>query len=197
MVELYARPNLEAATLANYAAVWNKHALPRLGSLRLRDLSPAVVAEFRRQIDADGVGAPTPRKTLVTLQSMLRCAVEWQRIPSNPVQAVRKPSTKRRRAVLAATRDVERVRASMLDHRSRAMPRSCASSRTPGAPQEALALRWASVGERTVLVEEAVAYGELKGQKNERPPRTVRLLLRCGPTSPSCGPRSAAPATTS
>lgn len=38
--ELYARPNLQAATLANYAAVWNKHALPRLGAMCLRDLSP-------------------------------------------------------------------------------------------------------------------------------------------------------------
>ena len=31
-------------------------------------------------------------------------------------------------------------------------------------PQEALALRWRNVRERTLLVEEAVAYGKLKGQ---------------------------------
>lgn len=43
-------------------------------------------------------------------------------------------------------------------------------------PQEALALRWWNVRERTLLVEEALAHGQLKGQKTGRPPRTVRLL---------------------
>jgi integrase len=43
-------------------------------------------------------------------------------------------------------------------------------------PQEALALRWRHVRERTLLVEAAVTHGELKGQKTDRPPRTVQLL---------------------
>ena len=43
-------------------------------------------------------------------------------------------------------------------------------------PQEALALRWRNVRERTLLVEAAVAHGTLKGQKTGRPPRTVKLL---------------------
>ena len=43
-------------------------------------------------------------------------------------------------------------------------------------PQEALALRWRGVRERTLLIEDAVAYGELKGQKTGRPPRTIGLL---------------------
>jgi integrase len=176
--ELYAKPNLQAATLANYAAVWNKHALPRLGSVRLRDLSPAVIADFRRQLDAHGVGAPTARKTLVMLQSTLRCAVEWQRIAANPVQAVRKPSAKRTRAVRPLPpHDVERLRAWLLEHRDqRDATLTCVLAYAGVRPQEALGLRWGSIGERTLLVEEAVSYGALKGQKNERPPRTVRLL---------------------
>jgi len=32
-------------------------------------------------------------------------------------------------------------------------------------PQEALALRWSNVRERTLLVEEALAHGQLKSQK--------------------------------
>ena len=37
------------------------------------------------------------------------------------------------------------------------------------------ALTWANVGERTLLVERAVAYGKVKSQKTNRPPRTIPL----------------------
>lgn len=71
-----------------------------------------MIAAFRRDIEAAGVGAPTVRKTLVTLQSMLRSAVEWQRLAANPVQATRKPSVKRQRAVRPlAPAAVEQLRA--------------------------------------------------------------------------------------
>ncbi len=34
--QVYAGPNLERATLRAYATLWNGHALPRLGGVRLR-----------------------------------------------------------------------------------------------------------------------------------------------------------------
>jgi len=43
-------------------------------------------------------------------------------------------------------------------------------------PEEALALTGANVRERTLLVEAAVSFGELKEQKTKRPPRVVPLL---------------------
>jgi integrase len=43
-------------------------------------------------------------------------------------------------------------------------------------PQEALALEWRHVRERTLLVERAVSDGQLKALKNRRQPRTVDLL---------------------
>jgi integrase len=43
-------------------------------------------------------------------------------------------------------------------------------------PQEALALQWGHVRRRTILVEQALVDGQLKGQKTGRPPRTVDLL---------------------
>ena len=60
---------------------------------------------------------PTVRKTLVTLQSMLRVAVEGQRIPSNPVKATRKPTVRPERAVTPpAPVTVERIRAWLQEH---------------------------------------------------------------------------------
>lgn len=75
--ELYAKPNLQLATRKNYAVVWNSYALPRLGQKRLRDITPAVIVEFRAGLERGGVGAQTVRKTLTMLQSMFRTAVEW------------------------------------------------------------------------------------------------------------------------
>jgi integrase len=46
-------------------------------------------------------------------------------------------------------------------------------------PGEALALTWSHIRERTILVERAVALGELKTTKTSRT-RTVRLLARLG-----------------
>ena len=43
-------------------------------------------------------------------------------------------------------------------------------------PQEALALEWRHVRDRTLLVERALSDGELKVLKNRRQPRTVTLL---------------------
>jgi len=176
--DVYAKANLETATLKTYASVWNRQALPRLGHVRLRDLSPAVVARFRSELENAGVGAASVRKTMTMLQSMLRVAVEWQRIAANPVKATRKPSVKTQRAVRPISPEtVEELRAWLLAHGT---PRDAVLVSVLAyagvRPQEALALRWRHVRERTLLVEEAVAYGKLRGQKTGRPPRTVRLL---------------------
>ena len=176
--ELYAKANLQTATLKNYAVLWNKHALPRLGQVPLRQLTPQVITRFRADLERDGVRPPTVRKTLVTLQSMLRVAVEWQRIPSNPVKATRKPTVRPERAVTPpAPVTVEQIRAWLQEHGE---PRDAVLVSVLAyaglRPQEALALRWRNVRERTLLVEAAVAHGKLKGQKTGRPPRTVKLL---------------------
>ena len=74
---VYAGPNLERATLRVYAQLWNGHALPRLGHLQLRELSPQVIARFRAELEADGVGIEAIRKTMTMLQGVLHGAVEW------------------------------------------------------------------------------------------------------------------------
>jgi integrase len=176
--EVYARANLERNTIRNYAQLWNTHALPRLGDYRLRDITPRTVADFRVELEGAGVGRAAVRKTLAVLQSMLQRAVEWERIRSNPVRVVRKLAARRKRAVRASPAvEVERMRANLLDQdRLRDTVLLSVLAYAGLRPQELLALQWCHVRVRTLLVEQAATDGELKGQKTNRPARTVDLL---------------------
>lgn len=176
--QLYAKPNLERATLKNYSSAFNKHLLPRIGHVRLRDLSVPTLMRLRADLEADGVGREAVRKSLAVLQSILQRAVEWDRIGSNPARAVRKPATRRDRAITPlAPATVERMRTSLLDQdRVRDATVVSVLAYAGARPQEVVALRWRHVRQNTLLIEQAVADGELKGQKTSRPPRTVRLL---------------------
>jgi integrase len=174
---LHARPNLAASTRTGYEDIWDRHVLSRLGGYQLRRLSPAVVQEFRYELERQGVGAPTVRKAMAVLQSVLRLAVVQGRIQSNPVAAVRKPPQRREREVRPLTPDViEAIRAAAWKDERSGRPRSMSlRDRTlvsvmayaGDRPGEALRLTWDCVRERTLLVE-----GETKTKKS----RTVDLL---------------------
>ena len=176
--ELYAKPNLERATLTNYASVFNKHLLPRIGHVRLRDLSVPRLMRLRADLEADGVGREAVRKSLAVLQSILQRAVEWKRIGSNPVRAVRKPPMRRDRAITPlAPATIEGIRTALLGQgRMRDATLVSVLAYAGVRPQEAVALRWRHVRQHTMLIERAVADGAFKGQKTSRPPPTVRLL---------------------
>jgi hypothetical protein len=97
--KLYAAPNLAARTLRSYAGLWDRHVLPRLGSMRLNAITPEAIKRFRAELEADEVGQPTIYRALALLQGILRRAVEWRRIGHNPVKAVQKPKVRRQREV--------------------------------------------------------------------------------------------------
>jgi integrase len=162
----------------NYATLWDAHVLPRLGTLRLRDLNPEVIARFRADLTRSGVGDASVRKVLAILQSALQHAVEWRRIHVNPCRSVRKPSQRRERVVRPLPPEqVELIRENLLARRRQRdavliSVLACAGLR----PGEALALIWGDIRERTILVERAVALGKLKTTKTGQR-RTVRLVL--------------------
>jgi len=174
-----ATPNLQRRTLQSYASHWNCHVLPRMGSVTLRRITPQTIARFRADLEADGVGDEAIRRTMAMLQGMLSRAVEWQLISNNPVKAVRKPRTKRKHAVQAVGPSaVEQLRAALVA-RGRAADAALVSVLAYAGlrPEEALALEWRHVRERTLLVEQKNVDGEIvRGQKTKRPPRTIALL---------------------
>jgi integrase len=175
---VYAGPNLERATLRAYATLWNGHALPRLGAIPLRELTPQTIAHFRADLEQAGVGVEAIRKTMTMLQGVLQRAVEWGRVPSNAVKMTRKPPKQLRPAVEAIPPERIEVMRSLLLERGRLRDVALVSVLAYAGlrPQEALALEWRHVRERTLLVERALSDGELKVLKNRRQPRTVTLL---------------------
>jgi integrase len=175
---VYAGPNLERSTLRTYAQLWNGHALSRLGHLQLRQLTPQTIARFRAELEGAGVGNEAIRKTMTMLQGVLQRAVEWGRVSSNAVKITRKPPKKYRPAVQAIPPSViEVMRARLLEAgRLRDASLLVVLAYAGLRPQEALALEWRHVRERTLLVERAVSDGQLKVLKNRRQPRTVPLL---------------------
>lgn len=173
----YAVPNLAPKTLRIYAELWDRHVAPRLGATALRELTPELIAGFRADLTAAGVGDPTVRKTLALLQGVLQRAVEWRRIDSNPAKAVRKPPQRKTRVVdLPSAVAVEKMRAGLRARsRTRDATLVCVLAYAGLRPGEALALEWRHIRERTILVEQAVTFGEAKETKTGQT-RTVRLL---------------------
>jgi integrase len=174
----YATPNLAARTVSYYANAWDLHVSPRIGGLRLREVTVEACQRFAAELEAAGVGPATRRKVLMILSSVLQRGVEWGRIPANPVRLIRKPTAKRERVVRPlAPATVETMRRWLLDRgRESDAVLVCVLAYAGLRPSEALALTFGDVGERTLLVERSLGKdGSVKRTKTGQV-RSVRLL---------------------
>ena len=173
-----ARARIQPETVQQHERVWISRVEPRFGDQRLCDIKPRMVAQWRAELLADGVGDEAVRKAMNLLQAMFTVAVEWGEAPGNPVMVVRKPRQGRRRVVEPlAPEAVEAIRAVMLaagDDRSATIVSVLAYAGL--RPGEMLGLEDRHIRERTVLIDQAVAHGRLKIQKTGRMYRTVDLL---------------------
>jgi site-specific recombinase XerC len=144
----------------------------------LHNARPGVrTGDMQADMTAAGVGDPAIRKVLTVLQSIPERAVEWRHLDANPVRAVRKPGQQRTRVIRPLSPTViETMRAHLLatDHQADATLISVLAY-AGLRPGEAIGLRWHDVGERTLLVERSVAFGQLKSTKTASS-RSVRLL---------------------
>jgi integrase len=174
---LYAEPRLAPSTLRFYAGLRDRYLIPRLGNTQLRRLTAETVQRFQLDLANAGVGDETIRKALVLLQGILERAVEWGRLTVNPVRVVKKPRQKRRRAVRPlAPIEIEKLRGQLLlGRRQRDAALISLLAYAGLRPGEALALTWGDVGTTTLLIDKALALGEVKETKTRRA-RIVKLL---------------------
>ena len=164
---------LAPKTAKHYASLYDLHIEPYLGELKLSELTPEVIARWQGERVAAGAGREAIRQAMKLLGNMLQRAMEGGRLGRNPTRVVRKIAPPRRREVrplAPATVEALRAAASARDATLIAVL-AYAGLR----PQEALALRWGDIRERTILVERAVSLGQEKDTKTYAH-RTVRLL---------------------
>lgn len=176
----WAAINLPNRTLASYSVIYNRHVLPRVGSLQLRQITPKVVDQLKQSLLDDGVGAPTVRKGLAILQSMLRQAVVWGHLDINPVAAIKKPPARRRKVVVPLTVDQIETILQHIRRHARAGDAMLAEliGYSGARPQDALALPWMHVGQARLLYADKNVDGVvLEGAKTGAgKSRSVNLL---------------------
>jgi integrase len=117
--------------------------------------TPEAVQAFKLKMIAGGAGPATQRRTLAVLSAVLRKAVELNRIATNPVATVRKPSAKRARLVHPLRPEiVESLIVQMPTERDALMVALMAYGGL--RPGEAVALEGADIGERSMSISRAL-----------------------------------------
>jgi len=176
---LAANAGLSPNTLASYAATWNKHLEPRIGSRDVRELTPVACGHLADELVSAKVGPAAQAKALALLSSILRHGVRRGRLHSHPMRGnVRVPQPQRKRVVGAAApatiwRLADRLRAKG-DEAGRMLVLLCGFAGL--RPQEALALDWADVGKRSLNIHRALVMGELRPATKTGKPRSVTLV---------------------
>jgi integrase len=140
----YAVPNLEPKTLRTYESLWDRHVLPNIGGVELRQLRPAVLDRFLAQLQRDGLSPASVKKVAGMLQGVLQRAVEWERIAQNPMRVAHKPRARRRIVIRPiAPAQVEDLRQHLLaGGRLRCATLVSVLAYSGLRPGEALALTW-------------------------------------------------------
>src|SRR5579862_8904242 len=88
---LYFEPRLTPGTARNYAWQWNKHVLPVLGPIPLRELDAGLLARFFADLRRQGVGDDTQRRLIGLLSRMFRYAIQEGRVATNPALVLEAP----------------------------------------------------------------------------------------------------------
>ena len=166
-------PNLAPSTRIRYGHIYDKHILPELGQLALREITPEVIARWQAARLAGGGGPVAVREALKLLGSILQRAVEAQHIESNPVRSVRRAPLPHKPEVRPlAPITIERMRVASSPRNATLLSVLAYAGLRPG---EAIALRWGDVRDKTLLIERAISLGVEKDTKTAAH-RTVRLL---------------------
>jgi integrase len=160
----YMNVELEKSTRNLYKSTWNNHIAKRIGHLPLSAINRETVQQFKAELLADGVGGPTVDKSLSLLSAVMGKAVEWNRIPYNPVHGVKKVSAKRRHKPEPMPADlVTELISGLPSARDKLIVAVLAY--TGMRPGEVLALTKADFDSDSISVDKAIALGEEKDTK--------------------------------
>ena len=162
--ELALEERVRPQTIDCYRRVWQKHLVPAVGQLRVRETSVSRIDRAVRGIAAARPGQQ--RHARVVLSGVLNLAVRHDALASNPVRSISRTATTRKPVVALDLDTLEAVRRAVRDYRNvrddqgrlPPGPRSNADLgdafdlllATGARPGEVLALRWPDVNLKAV-----------------------------------------------
>ena len=166
--------DISQATRVSYEYAWRKLIEPRLGGMRLAELTPLRIEQFMRGLLRDGVGEASAGKAWIVLSSIFSRAEAWGWVQRNPVRAAKKPRKRKLRRIPKALSiaEVEAIRSQMTQADATLVSVLAYAGLRPG---EALALRWSDVHEDLIRVSRSLSFGQEKPTKTGRS-RTVSLI---------------------
>jgi len=143
---------LADSTRTQYEGWLDHHIFPHLGNYWVRDLTPAMIAQWRDRRLADGAGPAVLGKTMTLLGQIMDEAVVYGHLAYNPVTSVKRPEYEKREHRWLTAEEVERLRLYFLDSGDQGSAALVSVLAYIGVrPQDALALAWSDLGERLAV----------------------------------------------
>lgn len=145
LVEWWDAVEIRPNTRRVWKSLLNTWIAPYLGSVRLSDLGPERVRQWRRQIRAAGCSQIQANRAQTVLSAALGVAIADRLLPGpNPCREVRKPEEEPRRPRALSPEEVERLRLAMpTPHDALLVAVLCYAGPRPA---EALAIGWRDIG---------------------------------------------------
>ena len=168
-----AQPQLALTSRINYKGALRRYVLPQLGHTQLTRLTPAAVSRFKDTLIKQGRGAATIRYAGQVLSAICADAVLHGQLQTNPCRSVRWPTAQTRAVRPLSPLEVEQIRDQLPTDQDAVLVSLLAYAGL--RPQEALALTWPDIRDKTIIIDKAVTHGTPKPTKTNKN-RWVALL---------------------
>ena len=166
----------KASTRKNHEHITEKHLVPRFGDLAVCDVTTPVIQTYVTYLINEGYAPKSIDHIVDVLSAILRSAVKWGHLQTNPTRGVEMPRLKTVRAKWAFTFDQATT---LFEHLPWLKPRTMVGlALLSGARRgELFAFRWRDFNEadRCLQVREAVYEGTFDEPKTEASSRLIPL----------------------
>ena len=167
------------STVISRASVIDRWIVPYIGGVRLSELGPQRLREWRDAVLADGSTPTNSANVMRVLSAALGAAVDEGKLPANPLASVKKPPTIRRPRTALSPEQAERIRIELPTLRDRVLwgLQYAGGLRT----EEALAVRWSDVLDLsptggTLAIDRVFVAGEFRDTTKTRTGRDVPIV---------------------